>query len=145
MVALVVKDLGVDESLGANRRKAAQKGRVRDAAQSAKRIARVPTGWSGRTAMALALSRSQFLWGADVSGITEGALRHLRRWMVFAATGGNAARRAPEAGLALVSPDSFLEPKLQVLFGILRGWAKRRAIDPNKHHVPDSLRPATNL
>ena len=72
MVALAVRDLGVDESLGANRRKAAQRGRIRDAAQSAKRIARVPTGWRGRTAMALALSRSQFLWGAEVSGITEG-------------------------------------------------------------------------
>ena len=43
MVALAVKDLGVDESLGANKRKAAQRGRIRDAAQSAKRIARVPT------------------------------------------------------------------------------------------------------
>ena len=130
MVALVVKDQGVD---GANRRKAAQKVRVKDAdaAQSARRITRVPTGWSGRTAMALALSRSQFLWGSDVSGIKLRKGRTSASGWCLQSQGGNAARKAPEAILALACPDSFLEPKLPVQFAILRGWAKRCAIDPS--------------
>ena len=130
MVHVTVKDLGVDSALGANRRRPAQKRRIAEAVESAKRIARVPTGWQGRATLAAALSRSQFMWGADVTGLSAGALRRLRRWMAFAVNGGPSARRAPEVPLALAGPGIFLEPDLQVTCAIVRGWAKRRAQSP---------------
>ena len=65
MVSLVVEDLGVDDALGACRRKAAQKKRVAEAVESAKMVARLPIGWRGRATMAGALVQSQYMWGAD--------------------------------------------------------------------------------
>ena len=139
MVALRVKDLGVDDSLGANHRRAAQAARVEEATRSARRIARLPLGWRGRATMALTLSKAQFSWGLDVTGLTGGTLRRLRRWLVFAVTGGVVARRAPEALLALAAPDAYLEPRLHLAFSVIRGWAKKCALDPG---LPGFVLPA---
>ena len=129
----------MDDSLGANHRREAQAVMFDATAGSARRIARLPLGWRGRATMALGLSRSQFSWGMDVSGLTQGALRHLRRWMVYVVTGGSVARRAPEALLALAAPEAYLEPRPQLAYSVLRGWAKRCALDPG---LPGFVLPA---
>ena len=130
MVGLRVRDLGVDHSLGANWVRPGQTARVQTAVQAARRIARLPLGWKGRGHMLVALVKAQFQWGLDVSGLSPTTLRTLQHWMVFAATGGHAARRAPEVTLALAAPSAWLQPDLHLTFTILRGWAKRLAENP---------------
>ena len=131
---LVVKDLGVDESMGANRSKAALRLRAKEAAQSAMRIARVPTGWAGRTAAPLCswfypkvavLLRVGRFWhhGGGIPAPPKVDVFFAVRWQ----RGQESSRGHPGFGL----PGFFLEPKLQVFFGILWGWAKRCAIDPS--------------
>ena len=131
MVSLAVKDLGVDDTLGACNRRAVQRKRVGDAAEAGSRIARLPTGWAGRITMAGALARSQYAWGADTLGMSAGTLRHLRKWIAHAVLGGSPARRAPEVVLALAAPGSFLEPRLHLLYVTVTNWSKRLAEHPD--------------
>ena len=76
--AIRVKDLGVDDTLAATRRTPAQRKRVRDAVDSAARIARLPHGWRGRARLTASLSGSQSKWGAEIIGLPGHAAGRLR-------------------------------------------------------------------
>ena len=59
MVTGAVKDLGVESALGPRRVTRVQRQRVEVMVESAKRVAIVPTGWPGRTGLALGLLRAR--------------------------------------------------------------------------------------
>ena len=130
-VVIHVKDLGVDDTLGALRRIPAQRKRVDDGVASAGRIARLPHGWRARTHLASSLSKNQSKWGMDISGLPGHAAARLRSAYVRAVSGGNAARRAPEVSLALVAPGAFLDPALGLTRQVILSWARRIAEDPS--------------
>ena len=66
----------------------------------------------------------------DVTGLPGHAAARLRAAFVRAASGGRAARRAPEVILALIAPRTFLDPALGLARHVITGWAKRLALDP---------------
>ena len=128
-VAIHVKDLGVDDTLAATKKTPAQRKRVRDAAASAARIARLPHGCRGRARLTASLSGNQSKWGVDVTGLPGHAAGRLRSAYLKAVSGGRAARRAPEVTLAVVAPGSFLDPALSHTHQVILSWAKRVAMD----------------
>ena len=128
-VAIHVKDIGVDDTLAASRGTPAQRKRVRDAVDSAARVARLPHGWRGRARFTASLSGGQSKWGAEIIGLPGHAAGKLRSAYFRAVSGGNAVRRAPEVTLALAAPGGFLDPALNHTRQVILAWAKRVDID----------------
>eukprot|EP00972_Heterocapsa_arctica_P068979 10193962-Heterocapsa_arctica.AAC.1 len=70
MIALEVKDLGVDTTLGPLKRVTVQRKSLSLTAGTAQRIARVPLGWRGRLMLCTSLLKSATPWGSDITGIS---------------------------------------------------------------------------
>eukprot|EP00972_Heterocapsa_arctica_P098879 14590204-Heterocapsa_arctica.AAC.1 len=77
MIALEVKDLGVDTTLGLLRRITTQRKRTALVAGTAQRIAQVPLGWRGRHTLATSLLKTATQWGSDIMGIPAASIQNL--------------------------------------------------------------------
>ena len=110
MVVKCVRDLGADCTLGGPRRTKQQRERNTNTAESARRVAQLPTGWSGRATVTAGLCRAQHTWAENITGLSGNAIRTLRHWTVYALTKGSKARKAAEVIFAVISPTTFLDP-----------------------------------
>eukprot|EP00972_Heterocapsa_arctica_P092583 13653211-Heterocapsa_arctica.AAC.1 len=80
MIALEVKDLGMDSTLGPLRRVTTQRKRTALVAGTAQRIAQVPLGWRGRHTLATSLLKTATQWGSDIMGVPAASIQNLRYW-----------------------------------------------------------------
>eukprot|EP00972_Heterocapsa_arctica_P099837 14727402-Heterocapsa_arctica.AAC.1 len=130
MIALEVKDLGADATLGPLRRITVQRKRFGKIESTAKRVAQVPCGWTGRLCLTTSLLKAAAQWGYDITGISAKATSVMRHWLMHAITGGSTARRAPEVVFALVSPTSWVDPELHLTNIVIGGGIKKAAQQP---------------
>eukprot|EP00972_Heterocapsa_arctica_P112746 16433550-Heterocapsa_arctica.AAC.4 len=135
MVALEVKDLGVDTTMGPLRRIITQSKNVNTVASTARRMAQVPNGWEGRLTLCTSLLTSAIQWVSNIIGISVKSIAIIRHWTMFAITGGDSARRAPEAVFALVSPNSWLDPDTHLTNTIVEGWLNKAAQKQNSENT----------
>eukprot|EP00972_Heterocapsa_arctica_P080186 11819075-Heterocapsa_arctica.AAC.1 len=54
---------------------------------------------------------------------------------MYAITGGTTARKAPEATVAIVAPNYWLDPELFLTATVVGGWIKQIAQQPDLLHV----------
>ena len=133
MVVDWVRDLGADCTLGGARRTHQQRERNRSTVDAAQRVAQLPTGWSGRTAVTGGLCKARYTWAANITGLSGNAVRTLRHWTAYALTKGNKARKAAEVIFATLSPNTYLDPGESLTLSVLVVWAKRRVRNRTKY------------